>query len=79
MFHSFHGTAFPCREGSTDTVCAIVVAHGGEPQQGYRFLNVRAWHSGMGRSHEGDHVSEIGVMLFEMQRAVGKARLMLDY
>ena len=27
----------------------------------------------------GHHVSEIGVVLFEMQRAVVKARLMLDY
>ena len=71
--------AIPFPSSSTDAVCAIVVVHGGEPQQGYRFLNVRAWHFGVGRSHEGDHVSEIGVVLFEMQRALGKARLMPDY
>ena len=60
--HSVHGTTLPFRGDSREAVCAIVVVHGGEPQQGYRFLNVRAWHSGMGRSHEGDHVSEIGVV-----------------
>lgn len=35
---------------------------------------VRAW-----AFRHGDYVSEIGVVLLEMQRAVGKARLMPDY
>lgn len=38
--------------------------HGGEPQQGYRFLDVRAFGMDV-PTREGDHVSEIGVVLFE--------------
>ena len=63
---SGHGTAIPFRGGGTDTVCAIVVVHGGEPQQGYSSgrARVRGWHFGMDvptRETKG-HVSEIGVV-----------------
>ena len=70
--------AIPFPSSSTDAVCAIVVVHGGEPQQGYRFLDVRACVRAWAFRHV-DYVSEIGVVLFEMQRALGKARLMPDY